>query len=463
MSGIVVALIAYVLLQFAIGVYLSRRIASDSDYILAGRSLGPLLVTASVFATFFGAEAIVATSGAVYEKGWSGATVDPFGYALALLIVGLVFAAPLWRSGLVTFADLFRKRYSPGVEKLVVFVLLPGSLFWGAAQIRAFGQILSANSTMSLSTAIILATALVAVYSVIGGLLADSVTDLIQGSVVILGLILLVAVLSTATPEPVAAKAAASTAAAAADGEKTGLLAFLETLLVPICGTIVSVELISRFLGARSGNVAATGTSAGAVLYLVVGLMPIAIGLMGTRLLPGLEESEQIVPRLAEKYLPGVLGIILSGALVSAILSTVHSVLHGAAAQVAHNVVQGYVPDQSPAAKLWTVRLTVMALSVASFLLAITSDKLKDLVETASAFGSAGVFVIIAFGLFSRFGGVASAYGAVITGTLVWAVARYGLKLDAPYVLALVSALAAYVALAYAMPDRVEAGDARSA
>ena len=111
MNAVLFAIIAYVLLQFAIGTFVSRRMASESDYILAGRRLGTGLVTFSVFATYFGAEAIVASGGAVYEKGLAGALVDPFGYAGAIVAVGLIFARALWVRGLTTFADLFRQRY----------------------------------------------------------------------------------------------------------------------------------------------------------------------------------------------------------------------------------------------------------------------------------------------------------------------------------------------------------------
>jgi hypothetical protein len=52
-----------VLVQFAVGAVVSRRMASESDYILAGRRLGAGLVTFAVFATYFGAEAIVASGG----------------------------------------------------------------------------------------------------------------------------------------------------------------------------------------------------------------------------------------------------------------------------------------------------------------------------------------------------------------------------------------------------------------
>lgn len=191
MNVVLVGMLAYVLVQFAIGAWVSRRMTNESDYILAGRRLGVVLVVFSVFATYFGAEAIVASGGAVYESGLSGALIDPVGYAAAIIIVGLFFARALWSRGLTTFADLFRIRYSEGVERLVVLALLPGSIIWAAAQVRAFGQVMSANSSLGLASGITLAAVLVGAYSVVGGLLADAVTDTIQGIAVVAGLLIL--------------------------------------------------------------------------------------------------------------------------------------------------------------------------------------------------------------------------------------------------------------------------------
>ena len=452
MNAVLLAMLAYVLVQFAIGVAVSRRMTSESDYILAGRSLGTGLVLFSVFATFFGAEAIVASAAAVYESGLSGAATDPFGYSGALVIVGFVFARPLWKRGLTTFADLFAKRYSPGVERLVVLMLLPGSIFWAAAQIRAFGQVISANSSLKLVTAITLAAILVAAYSVVGGLLADAVTDVVQGIAVVLGLVILFFIVAAAVGGLGAGLAEVSPERlrtfAGSDGSP---LQKLERLAIAICGTVVAVELISRLLGARNANVAAAGTMIGGGLYLLVGLIPVFLGLVGPKLIPGLAEPEQIVPRLAEQYLPRGLFILFIGAQVSAILSTVHSALHAPSAQVSHNIVVRLVPGISEHGKLWSVRLTVMALSAVAFLLAISSSHIRDLVDTASAFGSAGVFVVTVFALFTNFGGERSAYVAMIAGMGVWAIGTR-LGWSAPYLAGLLAALIGYVAIALAEP-----------
>ena len=102
-----------------------------------------------------------------------------------------------------------------------------------------------------------------------------------------------------------------------------------------------------------------------------------------------------------------------------------HAALHAPASQISHNIVVRLVPGISDRGKLWCVRMTVMGLSIVAYLLSVTSQRIHDLVETASAFGSAGVFVTALFALFTRFGGPASAYASVAAGMLVWAGGKY--------------------------------------
>ncbi len=450
-------LMGYVVLQFAIGVYVSRRIRNDTDYILAGRSLGPALVAFSVFSTWFGAEAIVATTGEVYKNGLAGALVDPFGYAAALVAAGLLFAGVLWRRGLTTFADLFEQRYSDATAKLVVIVLLPGSIFWAAAQIRAFGQVLTASSGMSLWFAILLAAVLVGAYTTIGGLLADSVTDFLQGLIVITGLTILAVVIAGHAGGVVGVFQATSSDRLSVLAEiRSSPLDKLERLTIALCGSLVAVELISRYLGARSAEVARNGTIIGGVMYCVVGMIPVFLGLAAhvlsardPALKAELGDAEQVVATMARYYMPTFGYVIFAGAIVSAILSNVHSSLHAPASQIAHNVILKRLTGLDGAAKLNVVRATVAVLSVVAFVLALTADRIKELVEIASAFGSAGVIVTTLFALFTRIGGATSAMAAIVTGMSVWAIGHFALGWAAPYLTAIGCSTIAYLGSAW--------------
>ena len=448
MTGVQVGVLAYVLVQFAIGLWVARRIKTTTDFLVAGRSLGLGLVSFSVFATFFGAEAIVGTSGAVYEEGLSGGRIDPFGYAVAIFIAGALFAVPLWKRGIITFADFFRQRFSPGVEKLVVLVLLPGSMFWAAAQIRAFGQVVSATSGLDVSVAITVAVVLVVAYSVLGGLLADAWTDLIQGVAIVLGLVVLAVVVAGQVGGVAEglANVDSDRVQALTIGDE-GWLGLIESFAIPICGTVVAIEIISRILGARSAEVAARGAMLGGAIYLVVGAIPVFLGLVGPQLLPQVDDAEQIVPLLAEAHLPGVLYVMFAGAVISAILSTVDSVLLASSGQVSHNIVERVMPWLDDRGRLLLNRVVLALLAVFAFAMALTADRVKDLVETASAAGSAGVFVVAVFGLFTRFGAQHAAMATILAGALGWLI--FGmLEIETPYVAALALALVTYVTTA---------------
>ncbi len=454
MNIVLLGVLAYVLVQFAVGVWVSRRISTESDYINAGRSLGLGVGAFTVFATWFGAEAIVGTAGQVYEKGLAGAGSDPFGYAIALVLAGIFFAATLWRRGLVTFADFFRQRFGPGVERLVVLALLPGSIFWAAAQIRAFGQVVSSVSDINVPMAITVASIIVVAYTVLGGLLADAITDLVQGIAIIVGLAVLAILAATS-----AGGFGASLAAVPADRMAlidAPLLQMIERLAVPICGTIVAVELVSRMLGCRSAATARSATVTGGLLYLMVGLVPVYLGLVGPALVPGLngDVAEQVVPQIAQKLMPGALFILFVGAMMSALLSTVDSVLLASAAQISHNILLRIVPEASEAAKVRYARASVMALALVASILALTATSIRGLVEVASAASSTGIFVALLFGLHSGFGGAASAAAAIVTGALVWPIGHVTEFTSTPYLVALAAASLAYVAAAVVFPSQ---------
>jgi len=77
--------------------------------------------------------------------------------------------------------------------------------------------------------------------------------------------------------------------------------------------------------------------------------------------------------------------------------------------------------------------------------LALQADGISDLVEMASAFATAGIFIALVFGLFTGWGGAPSAYAAIVVGAVVWACGKFALDMQAPYVSGVLAALLAYV------------------
>lgn len=452
MSLVLAGVLGYVAVQLLIGWLVSRGIRTEDDYLLAGRRMGYALATGTIFATWFGAETCVGAAGEVFDGGLSLSSAEPFGYGLCLVLMGLVFARPLWRRKLVTLADLFRERFSGGVERLVALLLIPTSVLWAAAQVRAFGQVLASASTLEVTWAIVIAAAIAVVYTTFGGLLADAITDLIQGLALVLGLLVLLGavVLELGGPQAALAAIEPGRLRLSADGGAAPL-ATVEAWAIPILGSVVAQELVARISAARSVEVARRAPMAAGALYLAVGLIPVFLGLVAPAMLGPLEHGEQALPLLAERHLSTALHVLFAGALVSAILSTVDSTLLVASSLFSHNVVQPLRPGMDERAKVRTARLGVIAFGVVACILALGAEGVFALVQEASAFGSAGVIVCVVFGLFTGLGERASAYAALLAGAVVY-VAAGRLGCPYPYLASLAAALAAYLGGALLTP-----------
>ena len=441
MTLVLFVVLAYVGAQLALGFWVSRRVSTQADYVLGGRSLGLCLSAASMFATWFGAETCIGTAGEVYAHGLGAISADPFGYGICLLAFGLCIAAELRRRGYTTLADLFGERYSRAVERTVALLLLPGSILWAAAQVRAFGQVFAAASAgLSPTLGIALAASITVLYTASGGLLADVYTDLLQGIVLVVTLLALGAAIALHVGSWDAVLAQAGAAAPQGAG-----LATLNDWAVPIAGSLFTQEIISRAVASKTTTIARRAALLSGAAYLVLGSLPVLLGLIARALLPGIEDVEQVLPLLARRML-GELGfVILAGALVSAILSTVDSALLAGGTLIMQNLVGARTQSLSDSARLRLTRAAVVGLGVLSFGIALLGQSVHALVQESSALGSAGLFVAGLLGLFTRFGGARAASLSLVAGAVSYIYAQHVAHSELAYLASLAGALAGYV------------------
>lgn len=446
MSPLLLALLGYLATQLAIGVWVARRVRTEDDYLVAGRRLGYPLTIFTIFATWFGAETCIASAGRAYRAGVSLTTAEPFGYGLCLIVMGVVFAVPLWRRQLTTLADLFRTRYSVGVERTAAAILIPSSLLWAAAQLRGFAHVLTTVASIELGAAIAVAAGFCILYTMLGGLLADAITDLVQGILLVIGLVL-VGAFVIARQGGLASTLAgieAGRVALVGAGADASLLGLLEEWSIPVCGSVVATELVSRVIAARTPAVARNGAVLAGAMYIAVGLIPVGIGLTAGSLIPAVADAEQFLPAVARATLPTAAYVVFAGGLLSAILSTVDTTLLVAAGLASHNVV-------APALRIvddrWRLRLArggVVAFGAVAWILAARAEGVFALVEQASAFGSAGSLVVVCFGLFTGWGGPRTALATLVGGLGTYLAATYG-GMPYPFITSLAAAMGLYV------------------
>jgi Na+/proline symporter len=403
----------YVLLQVAIGVWAGRGAKSETDYYLGGRGITFLPLSLSIFATWFGAETILGSAAAIAEGGLSGARAEPFGYAICLVLMALFVAGPIRRSNYVTISDFFRERFGKKAEIASAVVSVIISVIWAGAQLLAVAAILETVVGIPGYVTLLAAAGIVIVYCYYAGLKGDIATDVVQGIFLIIGIVILFlavsgraggfdALIGSIKPEQLRL---------VAEGES--IFARIDNWMIPVIGSLVTQEALTRFLAARSTRVAQSACLAAAALYLALGMLPVLIGLGGTHL--GIEGAagDNFIPAMALELLPNVLAIILVGALFSAILSTVDSNLLAVSSLVSINLMRKSHGRRSEKAQLQIARMTTVLAGLGALLVAFSGSNIYELLAMTSIFGQGGILVATMIGLRSNFGAASAALASL--------------------------------------------------
>lgn len=437
----------FLLAQMGIAIYAGRKTTSEVDYLLGGRNLGVLLSSVSLFATWFGAETVMASSGAIAVEGLSGGRAEPFGYALCLLLFALFISYRMRAAEYLTTSDFYRQRYGAAAEKISVLLVIPTSLIWSAAQIVAFAHVMAAVTGSEFETALMLGSIAVVAFTMIGGYSGDVITDFVMGIMVVVGLIVTALFLTGHIGGMDVALAKITPERLSIISPNSSLTAQMDEWVIAIVGSLVAQEAISRFLGARSPEVARTSCYVAAVLYFFVGLIPVYIGLVASGLVPIEEGTDSFLPDLAKTVLPEFAYIFFLSALVSAILSTINSTLLSVGALAGHNIVVPILAGDraSDKEKLFIERLMVALAGLVTYAVASSGQTIYDLIEASSSFGSAGLLTCLVFGLWTKIGGRAAAFATMITGVVSSYVFQYNFQWEGGFMASLAVSIVVYL------------------
>lgn len=183
----------YLIVTMAAGLLVRRYVGKVEHFLVAGREMNVFLGIASLAATEFGIVTCMYTAQAGYEYGFSGATPGIL-QALAMFIIGITgfCVKPLRDSGVMTIPELFEQRYGKFVRWLAGVVIVLGGLLNMGVFLRVGGEFLVLVTGMDPGYLVITMTALlimVAVYTILGGMLSVLVTDFLQFIVMSVGLL----------------------------------------------------------------------------------------------------------------------------------------------------------------------------------------------------------------------------------------------------------------------------------
>ncbi|MGB0720434.1 MAG: sodium:solute symporter family protein [Bdellovibrionales bacterium] len=449
MSTLGIFVILYMAVSIGIGLYAAMRVRNSTDYILAGRSLPIYVTIATVFATWFGSEAVLGMPATFMEEGLGGIVADPFGAGLCLVFVGVFFAARLYRMNLLTIGDFYRQRFGRTVETLVSIAICISYLGWVSAQIVALGLTihLISGDMISFELGMVIGLTVVMIYTIFGGMWSVAIMDFLQMMTILAGLVIVAYIVSTKLDG-----GAMAVIDHAAENNKfdfwpdmnlAAILGFIGAFVTLALGSIPQQDVFQRVMSAKDEKTSVRGTVIGGFFYIAFCFVPIFIAYGATLIDPSLIDTymgeggdpQKILPSFILNDVPTVVQVMFFGALLSAIMSTASGTLLAPSAILAENIFKDAF-KLNEKQLLLTLRLCVFGfgLVVLGYAYLSTSAGLSifEMVENAYLVTLCGAFVPLAFGVYWKKSTNAGALTSIALGVSTWAVLEaLNIRMDA--------------------------------
>lgn len=424
--------VLYLVVSVAIGLIAATRVHNARDYISAGRNLPLYVVTAMVFATWFGAETVLGISATFLKEGMHGLVSDPIGASLCLILFGLLFARPLYRLNLLTIGDYYRLRYGRLVELVTSVCIVISYLGWVSAQITALGLVFNLLSQDAISTTagMLIGAAVVLTYTIFGGMWSVAITTFIQMIVIVLGLFYIMASASDLAGgfgTLVQHAADAGKFAVLPEANWVGIVGFVAALITMGFGSIPQQDVFQRANTSKSEGVAVWGSVLGGLAYFIFAFIPLMLAYSATLIDPAAVESlidadpQHILPRLIIDHMSPLAQVVFFGALLSVIMSTASGTLLAPSVIFSENILRRMMRDVSDDQLLRMTRFVVFGFTVLVTAYALTTNEsIHKMVENAYKITLVAAFVPLAAGIYWRRASNQGAILAALAGLSVW-------------------------------------------
>ena len=430
-----IGIAVYMIGMLTIGWLSSRKVTEMSDFLVAGRRLPLWMATATLLATWFGAGSSMGVAATVYDDGINGVLADPFGASLSLILAGIFIVGMLRKKGCMTVTDIIERQYGKGAGIYASLWMVPVYVGWLGAQLLGLGTILNLLTGISVPMGTLIGSVVVLIYTCAGGMWAVTLTDVVQVGIMIVGLIFLLpgtiniaggseALFSSLRPEDTLLPLGAS--------GFNDYVYYIGSWIVMGLGCMVGQDLIQRSLSSKNANIAVASSVMSGFFYMVIGLIPIIVGIAARIILPkygitsdvmGDNLENQVLPRIAiivlgESY-PLLLTIFIA-ALTAAIMSSADSSLLAGASLLCNNVMVPLFPKLRAQKMLICTRVTTVLLTVIALVLALWVKSIYNLMINSWISQLVIVFIPVMMALYVPKAGRNTAWATMIIGTVVW-------------------------------------------
>lgn len=318
-------IVVYLAAMLAFGFWGKSKTKDSSDFLVAGRRLGPALYTGTMAAVVLGGASTVGGVGLGYKWGISGMWLV-VAIAVGLLALSLLFAGRIQRLKVYTVAQMLRLRYGVDATSASGIVMVAYTLMLSVTSTIAYATVFNVLFGTDRTVSVVIGGVIVMLYSSIGGMWSITLTDMVQFILKTIGIFFLLLPFTwnkAGGLDGIRERAGDTVFDLGAIGMPTIITFFV----VYSFGMLIGQDIWQRVFTARSPGVAKWGGTTAAVYCLLYGVAGAAIGMAASTFLPDVEAKDDVYAQIAETILPvGVSGLVLAAA-VAAMMSTASGAL----------------------------------------------------------------------------------------------------------------------------------------
>jgi len=425
--------IAYLFVTIGVGLWAAKRVKNTADFAVAGRHLPLFMIITTTFATWFGSEIVLGVPAKFIEGGLRNVVEDPFGAGMCLILVGMFFAAKLYRMNLLTISDYYRKRYGSAVEIICSLIIMLSYLGWVSAQVTALGLVfnLLSGGAVSIPMGMVIGVVSILAYTLFGGMWSVAVTDFVQMIILVVGLM----VLAFFASDMAGGAGKVIDLATSRDlfqfwPEPTwhDIVFFFAAAITMMLGSIPQQDVFQRVMSANTEKSAVRGTIIGGSAYILFAFVPMFLVASALIIMPEAtsallkDDPQKVLPTLVMEKMPFVMQVLFFGALLSAIKSCASATLLAPSVTFTENIWRQFRPRVSDRENLKTMRISVLVFSacVLAYSIRMQGTPIYELVSGAYQVPLVGAFVPLVMGLYWKRATTQGALLAVFLGIGIW-------------------------------------------
>lgn len=450
--------IFYIVSMIAFGFVGKAKATTESDFLVAGRRLGPALYGGTMAAIVLGGASTIGGVGLGYEYGISGMWLV-FSIGMGILLLSLLFAHRIQRLGIYTVSQMLTLRYGEGSRVISGVVMCAYTLMLAVTSTIAYATIFSVLFGLDKVPSILIGGGTVILYSALGGMWSITLTDFVQFFIKTIGIFFILVPVALAKGggwDGITSRLPDSFTDPTAIGTQTIITYFV----IYTFGLLIGQDIWQRVFTAKTPGVARWAGTAAGLYCLAYAFAGSVIGMAAHVLLPkgDAKVKDDAFAAFVEFALHPVLAGLVLAAALAAVMSTSSGALIAASTVARQDVVQqlrGGVDTGDEHDHVTGNRLYLIGFGVAMIALACVLQDVVAALTVAYDILVGGLLVAIIGGLVWRRGNNRGALASIVIGTavtLITLVVGGDLYANEPIYYGLISSAVIYLVVSLATP-----------